>query len=526
MKRLQKFALACLSALIVSAASAAAVFAAPTPSPSPEPTATPKPDMAERARQIQAEREIDGVKVSDNFINYRTLAMYISELYIDDTITEEDAMLMGLSKYLEEEGTLDEMLKAMFSSLDAYSEFMTGEEYTEFQNAMDNTFYGIGISMHQNGEYVEITGFVEENSLAEQSGFMVGDKIVRVNGTDVVGWSYDDIRKLIIGEINTTVNITVLRGEELVDLVGIRTEVRQDTVSSALFKNNIGYIKIISFGSNTAEEFQEALGNLSDNGVRKIILDLRNNGGGRTDVAVSIAGMVVPRGKIVDVKYRQSEYDVTYNSSLPGTDKKWIVLVNENTASASEILASAMQDSGVGKLYGDQTYGKAVVQQIYPLGSGANYGNHVFKLTVAQYITRNGHEINGVGLNPDEYVINTREPIDATQYTPFDFRTKWSIGDTGSGVRAAKERLYMLGYYTGNTENEDFFKDLQSAVKSFQLDMGLVPYGIIDIPTQVYMENRFEKLELYTDRQLEEAYKAFGGNVEDLYESDEVEEIE
>ena len=470
------------------------------------------------------EREINGVDVSKNFINYRTLAMYISQFYIDETISEEDAMLMGLSKYLDEEdGALDAMLKSMFSSLDPYSEFMTSEEFVEFQNSIEQTFYGIGVSLRQNGEYVEIVGFVEENGLAEESGFMVGDKIVKVDGTDVVGWSLDDVRNKVIGEVNTSVNITVLRGDEYVDLVGIRTEVRKDTVSSALLKNNIGYIRIISFGSNTADEFREALKNLSDKGVKKIILDLRDNGGGLSDAAVSIAGMIVPKGKIIDVKYRQSEYDVTYNSYLPSTDKKWIVLVNEHTASASEILASAIQDSGVGKLYGDQTFGKAVVQQVYPLGSGASYGSRVFKLTVAQYITRNGHEINGIGLMPDEYVINTREPIDATQYTTFDFKTKWSIGDSGNGVRAAKERLYMLGYYTGNTDNEDFFKDLQNAVKAFQIDMGLVPYGVIDIPTQVHMENRFEKLELYTDNQLEEAYKAFGGRIEDLYEKDETE---
>ena len=519
MRRLKKYALACISAAVICAASAAAYAAAPTPTPAP--TETPELSLEEKAMLIQMNNEINGVEVGQNFINYRTLAMYISEFYIDDTITEENAMIMGLSKYLEEEpGALDQMLKSMFSSLDPYSEFMTGEEFIEFQNAIDQTFYGIGVTMRQNGEYVEITGFVEENSLAEESGFMVGDKIVEVNGTDVVGWSLDDVRNKVIGEVNTTVNITVLRGDEQVDLVGIRTEVRQDTVASAVLKKNIGYIRIISFGSNTAEEFKEALSSLSDKGVKKIILDLRDNHGGRTDAAVNIAGMIVPKGKIIDLKYRQSEYDVTYNSELPGTDKKWIVLVNENTASAAEILASAMQDSGVGKLYGNDTYGKAVVQNVYPLGDGSR----VFKLTVAQYITRNGKEINGVGLAPDEYVRNTREPIDATQYTPFDFKTKWSVGDSGKGVTAAKERLYMLGYYTGSTDNEDFFKDLQSAVKAFQLDMGLVPYGIIDIPTQVYMENRFEKLELYTDNQLEEAYKAFGGKVEDLYETDEASE--
>ncbi len=518
MKGLKKYAAACLCAAVIGV-SAAPAYAAPTPAPS----ATPKPSIDEMVREIQSERVIDGIPVSGEFINYRILALYISQLYIDDSISQNDAMLMGLSKYLEEhEGALDEMLKSMFSSLDPYSEFMTGEEFVEFQNAVEQTFYGIGLTFRQSGEYVEITGFVEEDGLAEESGFQIGDKIVKVNGIDVVGWPLDDIRNRILGEVNTTVSITVLRGDEYVDLVGIRTEVRQDTVSCAMLENNIGYIRILSFGSNTADEFREALNSLSDRGVKKIILDLRDNGGGRMDAAVSVAGMIVPKGKIVDVKYRQPEYDVTYNSYLPSADKRFIVLVNGMTASASEILASAIQDSGVGKLYGTQTYGKAVVQQTYPLGSGASYGSYVFKLTVAQYITRNGNEINGVGLTPDVEIENTREPIDALEYTPFDFRTKWSIGDSGKGIRAAKERLYLLGYYAGSSDNEDFFQDLQSAVKTFQMDMGLIPYGIIDIPTQVLMENRFEQLEKLTDNQLEEAYKAFGGRVEDLYETEEV----
>ena len=238
MKRLKKLLMSCVSAAVITAAAAAAAYAAPTPSP--EPSATPEPSLDEMVRQIQSERVIDGVEVSDEFINYRILALYISQLYIDDTITPDDAILMGLSKYLEDhEGALDEMLKSMFSSLDPYSEFMTGEEYVEFQNSIEQTFYGIGISMRQSGEYVEITGFVEENSLAEQSGFMVGDKIVKVDGADVVGWPLDDIRNKIIGEVNTTVNITVLRGDEYIDLVGVRTEVRQDTVSSAIFEKNI-----------------------------------------------------------------------------------------------------------------------------------------------------------------------------------------------------------------------------------------------------------------------------------------------
>ena len=454
------------------------------------------------------------IEVSRAYKNYEQIAKYVEEYYLDDSLTVEDIMVKGLSKYLDENETaLDDMLKSMLSSLDPYSEFMTAEEYQQFNSSINQTFYGIGISMRQSDEYVEIEGYVEENSLAERSGFKIGDKIVRVNGADVVGWSITDIRNKIIGEVNTTVNITVLRGDEYIDLVGIRTEVRQNTVLSAVFERNIGYIKISSFGDNTAAEFSQALDDFTAKGVTKVILDLRNNGGGRLDAAVKIAEMLVPQGKIVSVKYRQEKDNITYESKLLNPSKQLIVLVNEGTASSSEILASAIQDSGVGRLLGTQTYGKAVVQQTYPLNTGS-----VFKLTVAQYITRNGNEINNVGLTPDIFMINKTQQIDTTQYTQFDFRTKWAVGNSGAGVKAAKERLYMLGYYTGTSENDTFYEDLRSAVKAFQLDENLAPYGVIDIPTQVRMERRFESLQTYDDNQLEEAYKIFGGSVDDLYE--------
>lgn len=460
-----------------------------------------------------AEGEKKPLNLSTDYKNYERIAQYVAEYYLDDSLSVDDVMVKGLSKYLEDNPeALDSMLKAMLSSLDDYSEFMTAEEFKQFNDTINQTFYGIGISMRQNDEYVEIEGFVEDNGLAEQSGFMIGDKIVKVDGADVVGWSVTDIRSRIIGEAGTTVNITVLRGNDYVDLVGIRQVVRANTVLPSILEKNIGYIKISSFGDNTPSEFAKALDDFSEKGVKNVILDLRNNAGGRLESAIRIAEMLVPKGRIVEVRYRQEEYNTIYESKLMSPAYKLIVLVNENTASSSEILASAIQDSGAGRLLGTQTYGKAVVQQSYPLTGGS-----VFKLTVGQYFTRNGHEINDVGLMPNINVINTREQIDSTQYTRFDFKTKWAVGNTGSGVKAAKERLSMLGYYTGTTDSEAFFEDLRTAVKAFQLDEDLAPYGVIDIPTQVKMERRFEKLQTYTDNQLEEAYKLFGGSVADLY---------
>ncbi|MCD8390450.1 MAG: S41 family peptidase [Firmicutes bacterium] len=397
------------------------------------------------------------------------------------------------------------------SSLDSYSTLYTADEYAQFENSINNAFYGIGVTLEQDGEYVKIAEIA--STQAQEAGIEVGDKIVKVDDVDVVGWSMSDVRSKVIGELGTTVKITVLRGEEELDLVAVRTEVRASTVNYQAIDDNIGYIKISSFGSATASEFNDALDQLNQKGIKKIILDLRDNGGGVVVQAVAVAQSIVPEGKIIDLQYRNDAYNVSYTSSLTSVDKEYVVLVNENTASASEILASAIQDSGVGILLGTQTYGKAVVQTSVPLENGS-----IIYLTIGQYITRNGNEINGIGLTPDVEVTNTKTQIDATQYTKFDFRTRWALGDSSSAVIAAKERLSLLGYYIGSTDNETFNTDLQTAVKEFQLDNGITPYGVLDVVTQVILEDRFEDLEIYEDTQLEEAYELLGGSTEELSE--------
>lgn len=460
-----------------------------------------------------ADKAESSVEPGVEYMIFDQISEYVSEHYLDDSLSKEDIKLSGLSNYLKDnDEALIELLKATLTGLDPYSDFFTAEEYVEYINQINQTFYGIGVQLQKKGDYIEITGFAEENSTAEKSGFQVGDKIIKVNGEDVVGKSLDEVRNKVIGELNTTVLITVLRGNSQVEITGTRVAVSQSTVSGGIMKGDIGYISIKSFGANTASEFETVKKQFEENNIKNVILDLRGNPGGIVDAATDIAKMIVPRGEIVKVSYRDTDEIETYRSELANAPFKMIVLVNENTASSSEILASAIQDSGAGIIMGTQTYGKAVIQKLYNVGNG----RMILKLTVGQYLTRNGQEINEIGIEPDEYVTNYTKNIDTTTYTQLDFQNRYAIGQNGSAIKGAKERLTMLGYYDKN-EDTVFDEELQKAVKVFQKDMGLAASGVLDIATQVKLKEQFEKLETVVDRQLQTAYEKFGGKVEDLY---------
>ena len=454
------------------------------------------------------------IETSVEYKAYELVSGYISDRYIDDTYTAEDIMMLGISKYLEENGdeALVEFLKGALRALDDYSDFYTREEYIEYTNAINRTFYGLGVTLQQVGEYVELVSFVEEGGLAQQSGFMVGDRFLEVDGVNVVGYSVTEVRNLVVGELGTTVNITVLRNGEKVSLVGTRTAVNTSTVAGGVLEGNIGYIQIASFANTTATEFREVAQMLKNQGVTKLILDLRDNGGGLVTAAVEVAKEIVPKGKIIDVKYRDKKMNYTYQSTLEKAPFEIVTLVNEHTASASEILASSIQDSGAGILMGVDTYGKAVIQSPYYLNNGM-----VLKLTVGQYITRNGNEINKVGLSPDETVENGKKKIDTTGYTKFDFLTPTSLGASGRNVTAAKERLAVMNYYAGNLQNDVYNVDLKDAIAAFQHDNGLTDSGVLDVPTQIALKEVFEDLETIVDTQMREAYKYFGGDPKVLF---------
>ncbi len=446
-----------------------------------------------------------GYTYSDEYDVAEQVAGYISTYYIDDSLKDGDIISRALSEYLKgDDEKLVEFLKSMLKSLDPYSEYFTAEEYKGFVNNVNKTFYGIGVRIEQKEGYVEVTGFTS-GSPAEAAGIKTGDKIFRVNGENMYGKNITQVRNAIAGELGTEVEISILRdGTEHVFTV-VRGEVNEDTVSYVKISDTVAYISVIDMSDNTTEEFKEALSKADADGITNIILDLRNNVGGYLSCAIEMSRLVVPEGVIVDTKYRQSFMNQTYYSDLKSTKYEFNVLVNGYTASAAEIFASALQDSGAGYLIGEKTYGKGVIQNMFPLSNGS-----VFKLTVGHYETRNGNNINEVGITPDEIVTNEAAAINTGLYNAFTFSQKWHEGSVGVDIKAAKQRLYYLGFYNGEI-NETFDALLTEAIRNFQYEDNLYPYGVLDITTQTRLDSAFSKIEVLEDKQLERAYELFTG---------------
>lgn len=448
--------------------------------------------------------------ISSGYDNFERMSSFGANLYIDESITADYLMSEALKKVINENPELStELIKAAFSSLDEYSEYYTKEEYELFKKNIDKIVYGIGVVIQQQGDYITVMSCVDDGG-AKAAGVLPGDKIAKVDGVDVKGASVDKVQDLIVGDLGTQVTVTFLRDGKEIEYVITRKEVRGQTVAGEILEGRIGYIVIINFAQNTAEEFAKILWQFEQAGVTDIILDLRNNPGGYLDPAIAIAQMTVPQGTIVKTAYRDGMSSGEIVSKLANPKYKFCVLINKNTASAAEVLASAMGESGVGHLVGEISYGKGVIQSMFTMPDGS-----AFKITTGRYFTRDGHDINGNGIEPHEFVENSLKPIDLTKFHTFDYKTKPNIGDVSTNVRAAKERLKVMGYYTG-TINETFEPEFHDVIYRFQAENGLGAYGQLDIATQVKMENIFYKIEVEQDDQLIYAYEYLGGNPEDL----------
>lgn len=290
------------------------------------------------------------------------------------------------------------MYKGLMDSLgDPYTVYYTPEEYNSMTEETSGVYKGIGayIGLDTKTGAPVFTGIMP-GTPAEKAGLMVGDIICEVDGTDTLSMDTSEVANLVKGEEGTTVTIKVNRDGEYVTVTATRETINVPTVTSEMLDNQIGYLKISQFDDVTPGQFDEEYSKLKAAGMKSMILDLRDNPGGTVTAVTQIASEMLPEGLIFYMEDKNGERE---EYTCPGADFNipMVVLVNGYSASASEILAGAIQDAGIGTLVGTQTYGKGIVQNLYPLGDGS-----AIKITIADYYTRNGRNIHKVGIEPDQ----------------------------------------------------------------------------------------------------------------------------
>lgn len=287
-------------------------------------------------------------------------------------------------------------IDTMLASLnDPYSRYMSRSEYLEQNNSINSKITGIGVNIASVAGKVHIVN-VMDGTPAQFANLLPKDIIIAIDGKEVNGLSLSEVANLVKGPENSFVNITIMRNNDKLTKRVMRKEIKIKTVKSSVLDKNIGYIQITSFiGSTTPNEFLEALEKTKN--TQGLILDLRGNTGGLLPNAVFIANLFIPKGNIVSIVGRNGyKYDINAQDTEFGVKKPTIVLVDGNSASASEILSGALKDYNKAKLLGTKTYGKGMVQKIIPMPNETG-----LNLTVAKYLTPNGTDINKKGITPD-----------------------------------------------------------------------------------------------------------------------------
>ncbi|MBQ3107613.1 MAG: S41 family peptidase, partial [Firmicutes bacterium] len=286
--------------------------------------------------------------------------------------------------------------RGLFEALDdPYSSYLTYEEFMELIESNKGEFYGIGVTVTKDDDnYIYVVSPVDDTPAAK-AGVRAGDRIIKVDDVSYTGEQLDEAVSKMRGKPNTTVKVTILRGEKTFDLTLKREKIVLETVKSKTLPGNFGYIRISSFEANTAEQFEKALRNMELAGVKGLVIDLRSNPGGLVDQAVSIADMLLPEGVVAYTENQNGDREY-YKTKSGATELPLVVLTDMGSASSSEILVGALKDREAAVIVGTTTYGKGIIQEIsasYGDGSGA-------KLTVLQYYSPNGNAIHGKGIEP------------------------------------------------------------------------------------------------------------------------------
>ena len=327
------------------------------------------------------------------------------------------------SDKIDQNALKEGMIKGYIQGLgDPYSAYYDKKEFKELTESTEGTFYGIGAQFNTatNEGFLTVIN-VYEGSPAKKAGIRAGDVLTKVDGKDVGGMSAESVVSRIKGKNGSKVKLTFTRNKKDTYTVDVKREkIEVPTVAYRMQRDNIGYIQITEFTGETATQFDDVFSELEKQGMVGLVIDLRNNPGGRVDTTGKILDKLLGKGPLVKVKDKNGKEEVLIDSD---EKHKWnkpiVVLINGYSASASELFAGAMQDYEAATIIGTKSYGKGVVQQIFSINDGTGV-----KLTIAEYFTPKGHVVNKKGITPDIKVEETRktpeDPNDAQLLKAFE----------------------------------------------------------------------------------------------------------
>ena len=352
----------------------------------------------------------------------------------ESVINKLDRITYMIDSYFYNDVSTEDLIDGMYHGVvealgDKYSVYYNEEEWEQVNSDLSGIYYGIGsyVAIDETTNYTCLTKIIK-GTPAEAAGLLDGDLLYSVDGTETYGVELDAVVSMIRGEEGTSVHLQIIReGEEdLLEFDVMRAKVETPTVTYEMMEDQIAYIEISAFDSVTAQQFKTAFEQAKEDGMKGLIIDIRNNGGGYLDVVVDVLRNFMPEGVIVytiDKYGYREDYNCSGGSEL---DVPMVVLVNQYSASASEIFAGAVRDYEIGTLVGTTTFGKGIVQTILNLGDDT-----YVKLTTSSYYTPSGECIHGVGIKPDVEV----------EYDSELYRTEGTDNQLQRAIEIMKEKL-------------------------------------------------------------------------------------
>ncbi|GAB6927513.1 S41 family peptidase [Paenibacillus sp. JCM 10914] len=385
-------------------------------------------------------------------------------------------------KDIDRSKLIDGAINGMMDALeDPYSNYMAKDTAAQFQESIEGSFTGIGAEVSsQDGNVIVVSPI--KGSPAEKAGIRAKDLILSVNGESLQGLDLNIAVNKIRGPKGSEAVLQVKRAgsEKPIEFTIVRDEVDLETVSSRMEANGVGVIEISQFSVNTAERFKQELESLESQGMKGLVIDVRNNPGGVLSVVIDIAEQFVPKGELIVQVEDKNEKREEHLSKGQAKPYPVAVLLNKGSASASEILAGALQQSAGATLLGEHSFGKGTVQTSFDkqFGDGS-----MIKVTIAKWLTPNGTWIHEDGIEPD---INVAQPGYFT-VAPIDKKKTYAFDANSTDVKSAQIMLEAVGYDTGRTDGY-FDRNTEKAIKNFQTKHKLKSDGIIDSATAEALE--------------------------------------